>query len=130
MSMVTPVRPIAAWLALAVGMVLVAMLLARPAWHIVEAVPDPDSARRVGHLLMDKYMVAFEGAGFLILIGIFGAVLLARPSTYPDDPSRGARVAIDKKPEPIAGDALTPYAEPGAQVAAHRDLHDHQESGA
>jgi len=85
MSMVTPVRPVAAWLAIAVGSVLVGMLLLRPAWRVVEAFPDPDSARRVGHLLMAKYMIGFEGAGFLILIGIFGAVLLARPSSYPDD---------------------------------------------
>lgn len=108
MAMVTPVRPIAAWLAAAVGVVLVAMLLLRPAWRLVDAMPDPDSARRIGQLLMEKYMVAFEGAGFLILIGIFGAVLLARPSTYPDDSSRSAKVAVDKRPEPIADDTLTP----------------------
>ena len=77
----------------------------------MDALPDPDSARRVGQLLMEKYMVAFEGAGFLILIGIFGAVLLARPSTYPDDPSRAARVAVEDKPEPIADDRLTPLVE-------------------
>lgn len=114
MSMVTPVRPVAAWLAIAVGIVLVGMLLLRPAWRIVEAFPDPDSARRVGHLLMAKYMVAFEGAGFLILIGIFGAVLLARPSSYPDDPSRSAKVAIDQKPEPIADDGLVTLAGAGS----------------
>jgi len=108
MSMVTPVRPVAAWLAVAVGIVLVGMLLLRPAWRVVDALPDPDSARRIGQLLMEKYMVAFEGAGFLILIGIFGAVLLARPSTYPDDSSRSAKVAVDEKPEPIAHDGLPP----------------------
>lgn len=110
MSMVTPVRPAAAWLAVLVGAVLIGMLVWRPAWPVVGALPDPDSAARVGHLLMEKYMVAFEGAGFLILIGIFGAVLLARPSTYPDDPSRSARVAVDRKPEPIAGDRIAPLA--------------------
>lgn len=108
MSMVTPIRPVAAWLAVAVGILLVGMLLLRPAWRVVDALPDPDSARRIGQLLMEKYMVAFEGAGFLILIGIFGAVLLARPSTYPDDSSRSAKVAVDEKPEPIAHDGLSP----------------------
>ena len=108
MSMVTPVRPLAAWLAVATAVVLVATLLLRPAWHVVDAMPDPDSARRIGQLLTEKYMVAFEGAGMLILIGIFGAVLLARPSTYPDDPSRAARVAVEDKPEPIADDRLKP----------------------
>lgn len=130
MSMVTPVRPLAAWLALGVGIVLVGMLVLRPAWSVSDALPDPDSARRVGHLLMDKYMVAFEGAGFLILIGVFGAVLLARPSAYPDDASRGARVAVDAKPEPIRGDRLAPQA--GAdRTAGHASGHDthHQHGG-
>jgi NADH-quinone oxidoreductase subunit J len=126
MSMVTPVRPAAAWLAAAVGVVLVIMFLLRPSWHVVDSLPDPDSARRVGHLLMEKYMVAFEGAGFLILIGIFGAVLLARPSTHPDDPSRSAKVAIDEKPEPIADDGLTPLA--GARGSTEHHMHRHHRS--
>jgi NADH-quinone oxidoreductase subunit J len=110
MSMVTPVRPAAAWLAIVVGTVLIGMLIWRPAWPVVGTLPDPDSAARVGHLLMEKYMIAFEGAGFLILIGIFGAVLLARPATYPDDPSRSAKVAVDRKPEAIADDRIAPLA--------------------
>ena len=131
MSMVTPVRPLAAWLALGVGIVLVGMLVLRPAWPVPDAVPDPDpdSARRVGHLLMDKYMVAFEGAGFLILIGVFGAVLLARPSAYPDDASRAARVAVDAKPEPIRGDHLALLAGPD-RPAEHADPHEaHHQHG-
>lgn len=130
MSMVTPVRPLAAWLALGIGVVLVGMLILRPAWPVSAAVPDPDSARRVGHLLMDKYMVAFEGAGFLILIGIFGAVLLARPSAYPDDASRAARVAVDAKPEPVRGDRLASLAGPD-RPAGHADPHEahHQHGG-
>jgi NADH-quinone oxidoreductase subunit J len=111
MSMVTPVRALAAWLAIAVAVVLIAMLVLRPAWHVVQAMPDPDSARQVGQLLMEKYMVAFEGAGTLILIGIFGAVLLARPSSHPDDSSRAAPVAVAENPEPIEHDELTPLAE-------------------
>lgn len=121
MSMVTPVRPVAAWLAGAVGVLLVGMLLLRPSWHVVGAAPDPDSARRVGHLLMEKYMIAFEGAGFLILIGIFGAVLLARPSTYPDDSSRSARVAVDANPEAIADEGLRPLAE-RSSTSPHHEL--------
>lgn len=132
MSMVTPVRPLAAWLALAVGVVLVGMLILRPAWPVSDAVPDPDSARRVGHLLMEKYMVAFEGAGFLILIGIFGAVLLARPSVYPDDASRAARVAVDVKPEPIRDDHLAPLAGPdrSAEHASRHEVHRHNRGDA
>ena len=131
MSMTTPVRPFAAWLAIGVGSVLVAMLVLRPAWPVSDAVPDPDSARRVGHLLMEKYMVAFEGAGFLILIGIFGAVLLARPSSHSDDASRAARVAVDAKPDPIEGDGLVASARPqpaGEQPHA-ADLQRHGQHG-
>jgi NADH-quinone oxidoreductase subunit J len=123
MSMVTPVRAAAAWLAGAIGVVLIGMLLLRPTWRVVHAMPDPDSARRVGQLLMEKYMIAFEGAGFLILIGIFGAVLLARPSTFPDDASRHARVAVDKKPEPIADEGLVSLALPDKQA---RQYESHQ----
>ena len=123
MSMVTPVRPVAVWLAGTVGVLLVGMLLLRPTWRVVDAIPDPDSARRVGQLLMEKYMVAFEGAGFLILIGIFGAVLLARPSTYPDDASRSARVAVDEKPEPINDEGLKSIDERIAASAHHQTSH-------
>lgn len=122
MSMVTPVRPAAAWLAFAIGLVLVGMLLLRPNWREASALPDPDSARRVGHLLMEKYMVAFEGAGFLILIGIFGAVLLARPSSYPDESLRSARVAVAETPTPIADDALVLLAGPEREEV-HADNH-------
>lgn len=128
-SMVTPVRPLAAWLAVAAGTVLVGMLVLRPAWPVSDAVPDPDSARRVGHLLMDKYMVAFEGAGFLILIGIFGAVLLARPSAHPDDASRAARVALDAKPEAVRNDRLAPLTGSGGaavEPGQHGGNHAHE----
>ena len=106
MSMTTPVRSFAVWLASAAALFLVAMLLLRPSWPVVAARPDPESARRIGHLLMEKYMVGFEGAGVLILIGIFGAVLMARPSSYPDDPSRDAKTAVAEKPPSIADDRL------------------------
>lgn len=122
MSMVTPMRQPAAWLALGVGVLLIGLMLLRPAWPVRIAQPDPVSARQIGNLLMDKYMIAFEGAGTLILIGIFGAVLLARPTTYPDDPARGARVGIDKKPEPVASDSLdhSPPDAPDRPHAGHR----------
>ena len=127
MSMTTQVRPFAAWLAIGAGSVLVAMLVLRPAWPVSDAVPDPDSARRVGHLLMEKYMVAFEGAGFLILIGIFGAVLLARPSAHSDDASRAARVAVEAIPDPIEDDGLVASAreEPTGEQPRPADLQQH-----
>jgi NADH-quinone oxidoreductase subunit J len=107
MSMVTPIRPLATVLATLIGALLVALLLLRPAaWPISGTAPDPRSAMRVGYLLMDKYMMAFEGAGLLILTGIFGAVMISRPGQHPSEKSREARVEMDAPPAPIADDSI------------------------
>lgn len=96
-------RP-AAILAAAVGLLLTGMIVLRPAWPVRDALPDQRSAERVGDLLMGKYMIAFEGAGLMILLGIFGAVYLARPGRYPDPPDRARiRAAVDEPPAPIDG---------------------------
>ena len=108
MSMVTPVRPYAAWLGLATGALLVLLLLLRPAWPVVDALPDPDSARQVGNLLMSKYMMAFEGAGLLILVGIFGAVYIARPDRHPSAKGREVQVGQDELPPELEDDTLKP----------------------
>ena len=104
MSMTTPMKRYAAGLAVVVGAGLVALLLLRPAWPVSDVTPDPESARMVGGLLMSKYMMAFEGAGLLILVGIFGAVLLARPGSYPDRDARDEYVTADEPPPPIDED--------------------------
>lgn len=98
MSMTTPIKRLAALLAVIAGVGLVALLLLRPAWPVVNAQPNPNSAQQVGNLLMSKYMLAFEGAGLLILLGIFSAVFLAQPGKHPDDASRAAHVAHDEPP--------------------------------
>ncbi len=121
MSMTTPMKRYAAGLAVAVGAGLVALLVLRPAWPISSVTPDPDSARMVGGLLMSKYMMAFEGAGLLILVGIFGAVLLARPGRYPDRDARDEYVTADEPPPPIEEDA-PPQGEGKERVAAARSL--------
>ena len=108
MSMVTPVRPYAAWLGLGTGALLVLLLLLRPAWPVVDALPDPDSARQVGNLLMSKYMMAFEGAGLLILVGIFGAVYIARPDRHPSAKGREVHVGQDEMPPELEDDTLKP----------------------
>ncbi len=108
MSMVTPVRPWAAWLGLGTGALLVLLLLLRPAWPVVDVLPDPDSARQIGNLLMDKYMMAFEGAGLLILVGIFGAVYLARPDRHPSAKGREVHVGQDDMPSELKDDTLKP----------------------
>ncbi len=112
MSMVTPVRGWAAWIALATGFVLVALLLLRPVWRISAALPDPRSPEQVGSLLMGRYMIGFEGAGFLILIGIVGATLMAHTRRHPDRADRAARVAIEGGLPGIEDDALPPFAPP------------------
>jgi NADH-quinone oxidoreductase subunit J len=135
MSMTTPIRRLAAGLAIAIGTFLVALLIWRPAWPVADSAPAPHAAHEVGSLLMGKYMIAFEGAGLLILIGIFGAVLLSRPGDYPDSRERQARVAIDAAPAPVAADPLEPAvrAEPrkALESLSVTDVHtDDDEQGA
>lgn len=108
MSMVTPVRSWAAWLSATAGCGLVGLLVLRPSWPLSGSVPDPRSAEQVGSLLMGKYMIGFEAAGLLILIGIVGAVLAAHSSARRDSGDRRARVAIDAPPPPVELDILEP----------------------
>jgi NADH-quinone oxidoreductase subunit J len=124
MSMVTPVRPLAVWIAGLIGIGLALVVLLRPAWPVQDAHPDLDSARAVGMLLMDKYMIAFEGAGFLILLGIFGAVFLARVERHPDTSGRDQPVARPDAPPKIAPD---PLLTPGRNTDHHKPPHDAQE---
>ena len=121
MSMTTPMKRYAAGLAVVVGAGLVALLLLRPAWPVSDVTPDPESARMVGGLLMSKYMMAFEGAGLLILVGIFGAVLLARPGSYPDRDARDEYVTADEPPPPIDEDR-PPHGGGPQPAAAGRSL--------
>lgn len=120
MSMVTPVRPWAALLGILTGVFFVVLLLLRPAWPTVDAQPDPNSAEQVGLLLMDKYMMAFEGAGLLILIGIFGAVYLGRPDRHPSASGREARVGVDELPPELNDDTLRPLSTHDEPHPAHR----------
>ena len=99
MSMTTPARPWGIWLSILIAVGLVLLLLLRPAWPTGLAGPlDPDSPRQIGNLLMSKYMIGFEGAGLLILLGIMGAVFIQRPGSHPSDPSRTAYVTADEQP--------------------------------
>lgn len=115
MSMVTPVRGLAACAAAAIGIGLALLLLLRPAWPVVLLHPDPQSARAVGMMLMQKYMIAFEGAGFLILLGIFGAVFLARVDKHPDSGSRDTPVARTGELSSVEAEALPGAGLDGAQ---------------
>ncbi len=117
MSMFTPVKRAAALLSVGIGALLIALLLWRPHWAVVRQMPDQDSPRRIGHLLMDKYMLAFEGAGLLILLGIFGAVMLQRPGKHPDPTQReDLQAAVDAPPAPIKTDSPFETAEPDQET--------------
>jgi NADH-quinone oxidoreductase subunit J len=116
MSMTTPIKSLAAVVGVATGALLLAMLLLRPAWPISGATPNPHSAQQVGSLLMGKYMIAFEGAGLLILVGIFGAVLVSRSRRSPDESGRGVYVAVDASPPPVADVRLEPLLAPEEEM--------------
>ncbi len=112
MSMTTPMKKYAAGIGLVTALSLAAALVLRPAWPVVEQTPSTAAARKVGDLLMGKYMMAFEGAGLLILIGIFGAVLMGRAGKFLPPPGRDERVAHDSKPAAIADAPLEPVRRP------------------
>lgn len=117
MSMTTPIKRLAVAVGIAAGGLLLALLLLHPAWPISGVTPSPNSAEAVGTLLMGKYMIAFEGAGLLILVGIFGAVLVARSRRSPDVGERGERVAVDAAPPAVEDAALAPLRAPEGPMA-------------
>jgi NADH-quinone oxidoreductase subunit J len=107
MSMFTPIKRQAAILALLIGALLTAFILFRPAWPVISQIPDQNSPGQIGTLLMGKYMIAFEGSGLLILLGIFASVMISRPSKHPDPSDRELlKAAVAQNPAPIEPDAL------------------------
>lgn len=108
MSMTTPMKGVAAVVGTLIAVGLVLLLLLRPVWPVVAQIPASDASRQVGNLLMGKYMMAFEGAGLLILIGIFGAVLMGRAGKFAPRPDRSQPVALGKDPAPIADVSFEP----------------------
>lgn len=117
MSMTTPIKKPAALLATVIGTVLGGLVLFRPVWPQVRALPAQNSAEQIGQLLMGKYMVAFEGAGLLILLGIFAAVFVSRPAEHPDAEGRDdLRAAVDEAPAAVETDALEPAFDTLAQT--------------
>ena len=109
MAMTTPVRPWGIWLGAVIALGLGLLILLRPAWPTGLAGPlDPDSPRQIGNLLMSKYMIGFEGAGLLILLGIMGAVFIQRPGSHPSDPSHAAYVTAEETPAPISEQSPLP----------------------
>lgn len=67
--------------ALAIGAASAAVLIVlgvRTSWPLAPGNPTRDATEAVGELLLSRYMLAFEGAAFLILAGIVAAVIFAK----------------------------------------------------
>ena len=104
MSMTTPIKRLAVMIAGVFTAMLCGLILSRAPWPIMSTPPNENSPAMIGELLMGKYMLAFEGAGVLILLGIFGAVFLSRPGQHPDASDRdGLAAAVDAPPAAIDG---------------------------
>lgn len=66
-----------------IGAALLVALVVRTPWPLANTVPTQDASAAVGVLLLTHYMVGFEGAAFLIIAGIAGAVILGRREGEP-----------------------------------------------
>ncbi len=82
MAMSTAQLPWAIVLGAALALLLIALVVMTP-WPVSSAIPTQDAAREVGVLLLSRYMIGFEGAAFLIVAGIAGAVLLGKREHSP-----------------------------------------------
>ena len=75
--------------ALALGAALalaLIVLMVRTVWPLSATGPTQDATVAVGQLLLSRYMIGFEGAAFLILAGIAGAVIFASRAGEPPAP--------------------------------------------
>src|SRR5712691_10233459 len=75
MAMSTSQLPWAIALGIASALLLVILFIKTP-WPLSHVGPTQDATTMVGELLLSRYMIGFEGAAFLILAGIAGAVIL------------------------------------------------------
>lgn len=77
MAMSTAQLPWAIALGIASALLLIVLIVQTP-WPLAQGGPTQDATTAVGELLLSRYMIGFEGAAFLILTGIAGAVLFAK----------------------------------------------------
>src|SRR6266568_1758763 len=82
MAMSTSQLPWAIALGIASALLLIVLVVQTP-WPLSSVGPTQDATNAVGELLLSRYMIGFEGAAFLILAGIAGAVLLAKRERVP-----------------------------------------------
>lgn len=89
MAMSTAQLPWAIALGIASALLLSVLMIQTP-WPLSPTGPTQDATNAVGQLLLSRYMIGFEGAAYLILAGIAGAVILAkRESTSEQQPEMG-----------------------------------------
>jgi len=82
MAMSTAQLPWAIVLGMISALLLIVLVILTP-WPQAAAGPTQDATNAVGNLLLSRYMIGFEGAAFLILAGIAGAVILAKRERTP-----------------------------------------------
>ena len=87
MAMSTAQLPWAIALGIASALLLIILFIKTP-WPLSHVGPTQDATTMVGELLLSRYMIGFEGAAFLILAGIAGAVILARREHTPAEPGQ------------------------------------------
>lgn len=77
MAMSTAQLPWAVAVGVASALALGALVVTAP-WPLATGGPSGDAVSAVGELLLSRYMIGFEGAAFLILAGMAGAVILGK----------------------------------------------------
>jgi len=82
MALSTAQLPWAIVLGIASALLLILLIVQTP-WQLSPVGPTQDATTMVGELLLSRYMIGFEGAAFLILAGIAGAVILAKRERVP-----------------------------------------------
>jgi len=96
MAMSTAQLPWALALGAASALVLIVLVVRTP-WPFSSVQPTQDATGAVGTLLLSRYMLGFEGAAFLILAGIAGAVIFARRERAPTSRPAAATAASGTK---------------------------------
>ncbi len=84
MAMSTAQLPWAIVLGALAALLLIILVIQTP-WPLSATGPTQDATTMVGELLLSRYMIGFEGAAFLILAGIAGAVILGKREGKPPE---------------------------------------------
>jgi NADH-quinone oxidoreductase subunit J len=93
MAMSTAQLPWALVLGALSALLLIVLVVITP-WPQSHLLPTQDATTMVGELLLSRYMIAFEGAAFLILAGIAGAVILGKRERF-QEISRKQQPAVE-----------------------------------